>query len=156
MIKIEHDWMPRKVSPQTMNFNEAVEIILRYEAGYSNNPLDPGGETNFGISKRAFPEVDIKNLTREDAIDIYHREFWDKYGIDTLPEDIRLLYFDCAINQGPGRANLLFKQSHGQGKDLAASFAKARLDHYISLSGWPRFGSGWARRLFDIALMSVV
>ena len=53
-----------------MTFEEAVKSVLKHEGGYVNDPKDPGGETNFGISKRAFPDLDIKNLTEEDAIEI--------------------------------------------------------------------------------------
>jgi hypothetical protein len=48
-------------------FDEAVKMVLKHEGGYVNHPSDPGGETNFGISKRAYPEVDIANLTEEEA-----------------------------------------------------------------------------------------
>jgi lysozyme family protein len=58
------------------DFDQAVEFVLGHEGGYSNDPNDPGGETNFGISKRSYPDVDIKNLTREGAKEIYRRDFW--------------------------------------------------------------------------------
>lgn len=57
-------------------FDKAIPTILRNEGGYVNNPTDPGGETNFGISKRSFPDVDIKNLTQEKAVAIYRSSFW--------------------------------------------------------------------------------
>jgi lysozyme family protein len=58
------------------DFEQAVEFVLGHEGGYSNDPNDPGGETNFGISKRAYPNVDIKNLTRDGAKEIYLHDFW--------------------------------------------------------------------------------
>lgn len=57
-------------------FETAVEAVLRHERGYVNDPLDAGGETNFGISKRRYPTVDIKGLTRDQAIFYYKRDFW--------------------------------------------------------------------------------
>src|SRR5690606_28008981 len=54
-------------------FRRAVEVVLKHEGGYVNNPSDPGGETKYGISKRSYPELDIANLTQEDAIAIYYR-----------------------------------------------------------------------------------
>jgi lysozyme family protein len=52
------------------NFDLAVEFVLRHEGGLVHNPHDPGGTTNFGISQRAYPEVDIGNLTRDEAKEI--------------------------------------------------------------------------------------
>ena len=54
-----------------VNFDEIIEVVLHHEGGYVNDPKDPGGETNFGIAKRSHPDVDIKNLTKEGAKDIY-------------------------------------------------------------------------------------
>ena len=53
-------------------FNEIIEKILEHEGGYVDDPLDAGGETNFGITKKFYPNVDIKNLTEEQAKKIYH------------------------------------------------------------------------------------
>ena len=51
-------------------FDEIIDVVLHHEGGYVNDPKDPGGETNYGISKRAYPDVDIKNLTEDGAKDI--------------------------------------------------------------------------------------
>uniref|UniRef100_UPI0039E582BF glycosyl hydrolase 108 family protein n=1 Tax=Klebsiella pneumoniae TaxID=573 RepID=UPI0039E582BF len=59
-------------------FDDLIGRVLGHEGGYVNDPRDPGGETQFGISKRAYPNVDIKGLTRETAISIYKRDFWDR------------------------------------------------------------------------------
>lgn len=58
------------------NFDHSIEIVLHHEGGYVNNKKDPGGETNFGISKRSYPDINIKALTRESAKAIYFRDFW--------------------------------------------------------------------------------
>src|SRR6266700_2325053 len=65
-----------KYSPE---FIIAVKVVLVDEGGYSNDPDDPGGETNYGIDKRSHPDVDIKNLTEAQAIDIYYTDYWQKY-----------------------------------------------------------------------------
>ena len=54
-------------------FNEIIEKVLEHEGGYVNDPHDAGGETNYGIAKRWYPNVDIKNLTKEQAKKIYKR-----------------------------------------------------------------------------------
>lgn len=66
------------------NFEKAVAFVLRHEGGYTNDNRDPGGETKFGISKRAYPSLDIKNLTEEQAKVIYRRDYWDRAGCGDL------------------------------------------------------------------------
>ena len=83
-----------------MKFSEAIEIVLKHEGGYVNSKDDPGGETNYGISKRSFPKYDIKNLTEEDAKDIYKRHFWDVSKADKVKDELRLDYFDMCVNMG--------------------------------------------------------
>ncbi len=82
-----------------------VQDTLGHEKGYIHDPADPGGETNFGISKRSYPHLDIKNLTREQAIEIYYRDFWLKPKISQL-EDFALArrLFDLGVNCGPATA----------------------------------------------------
>ena len=82
------------------SFDEIIEIVLEHEGGYVNDPDDPGGETNFGVSKRAYPNVDIKNLTEDAAKDIYRRDYWDRNHCEDLPDELRHVYFDMCINQG--------------------------------------------------------
>jgi lysozyme family protein len=141
------------------DFDKAVQFVLsdKIEGGYVNNPADPGGETNFGISKRAHPNVDIKNLTREGAIAIYKREYWDPIGGDDLPAPLDLVLFDSAVNEGPGTAkNHLQAALESQdltdisGADplwLATDIIFQRLDRYTGLKNWPAFGKGWTRRM---------
>ena len=82
-------------------FSECIDIVLRNEGGYSNNSLDPGGETNFGICKKYYPEIDIKNLTREKAIDIYYCDYWLKMNLNNIyDENLVLQIFDCGVNCG--------------------------------------------------------
>ena len=83
-----------------MNFNEIIEKVLEHEGGYVNDPSDLGGETNYGITKRFYPDVDIKNLTREQAKDIYKRDYWDKNRVESLPENLWHIFFDMSINMG--------------------------------------------------------
>ena len=94
-----------------MTFEEAVKSVLKHEGGYVNDPKDPGGETNFGISKRAFPDLDIKNLTEEDAIEIYHKEYWKPAGVEDLPERLWAIYFDMAVNMGRKRACWILQEA---------------------------------------------
>lgn len=82
-----------------VNFDTAFDRLIGHEGGYVNNPADPGGETNWGISKRSYPHIDIKNLTRDDAKVIYRQDFWDVLGEDAHPA-IKFQVFDFAVNSG--------------------------------------------------------
>lgn len=83
------------------NFDKAIEKVLINEGGYVNDPADSGGETKFGISKRAYPSVDIKNLTADEAKAIYKKDYWDKIKGDDIADDV-VAYeiFDTAVNMG--------------------------------------------------------
>lgn len=84
----------------------ATERLLGHEGGYVNDPRDPGGETNFGLTKRTFPELDIKSLTREEAIAVYKAEYWDGLRLGEV-EDQRVaeVIYLWAVNSAnpPGR-----------------------------------------------------
>ncbi|NLM40406.1 MAG: secretion activating protein [Firmicutes bacterium] len=93
-------------------FMKAVEVVLRHEGGYVNDLNDPGGETKFGISKRSYPDLDIKNLTREQAIEIYYNDWWQRYGYGRLQDDtVATKVFDLAVNMGPATAHRLLQEA---------------------------------------------
>lgn len=154
-----------------MKFEEAVEVILELEGGYVSDPRDAGGETSFGISKKAYPSLDIAGLKREEAIAIYKRDYWDKNNLDRIPEVLRLPLFDCAINQGsyfsistlqrllgliadghvgPQTVEALIKHKNIDG--LREQFFRKRMSAYSTNKLWPVFGAGWANRLLEVAL----
>tara|TARA_Y100001938_G_C8058110_1_gene415647 strand:- start:469 stop:942 length:474 start_codon:yes stop_codon:yes gene_type:complete len=92
-------------------FNRAVKKVLHHEGGYVNDPSDPGGETKYGISKRAYPDLDIKGLTEQDAIDIYYKDYWIRGKCEILPKSIREVYFDMVVNMGKKRAVLVLQEA---------------------------------------------
>lgn len=148
-----------------MNFDTAFERLIGHEGGYVNHPSDPGGETNFGISKRSYPGEDIKGMTLARAKEIYRRDFWGPAGCDAVPPAIRFDLFDMAVNAGVGRAARTVQRAVGEVEDgiigprtlqalgsmpaarLIARFNGHRLEHMASLPTWPAFGRGWARRI---------
>ena len=86
-------------------FIPAIRVVLRHEGGYSNNPRDRGGETNFGISKRSYPRLDIKSLTRAEAKAIYRRDFWRPGRFGSIrSQTVATKAFDMAVNMGRKRA----------------------------------------------------
>lgn len=150
-------------------FDAVIPVILRSEGGYVNDSADPGGETKFGISKAAYPTVDIKGLTEEKAKAIYRRDYWEKPRIDRLPAPIDLAVFDAAVNKGPGVAIKLLQTAVGADqdgiigpqtldavtiRDPEATFRRylaIRAIYYSRLGGFPRFGLGWMTRLMALA-----
>ena len=102
-----------------VEFDDIIEVVLHHEGGYVNDPKDPGGETNFGIAKRSHPDVDIANLTKEGAKEIYKEVYWDGNKVEELPEELRHIYFDMCVNQGKGRAVKILQQAaNAKGADL--------------------------------------
>jgi lysozyme family protein len=140
-----------------MDFAQAVAIVLEHEGGYVNHGSDPGGETNYGISKRAYPKLNIKELTKREAIDIYRNDYWNAMNCEQLPPELRLMVFDCAVNQGVGTASKILKiiNLKGEMKVALKEFAEKRLTRYASLNTFPVFGAGWVRRLISILIYSL-
>lgn len=155
-----------------MSFDLCVEIVIKAEGGYNNNPYDPGSTTKYGISARAYPGTDIVNLTRDAAIKIYRRDYWEKGKVESLPSSIHLLYFDACVNQGIDSAVRCLQKAVGaridgilgpdtraaiqntESRALIALYAQARHDFYTRLRGWEHFGKGWSRRLLEMTIWS--
>ena len=88
----------------TKAFEKAFEDVIGLEGGYVNDPKDPGGETKFGISKRSYPKIDIKDLSLEEANGIYKRDFWDKLRLDKIDPEVAREIFEVAVNAGLKRS----------------------------------------------------
>ena len=100
-------------------FDEIIDVTLKHEGGYVNDPNDLGGETNLGITKRFYPDLDIKNLTKEEAKDIYRRDYWDKFKVDKMPDNLKHIYFDMSVNQGKRTAvKILQRATNAKGAKL--------------------------------------
>ena len=91
-------------APYPAVFVRAVLRVLGNEGGFVDLAADPGGATAFGISHRDYPNLDIRNLTRDGAIEIYFRDFWRTGRYSELPESIAVKLFDLSINMGPSHA----------------------------------------------------
>lgn len=151
------------------NFNEAIDIILKHEGGYVNDPKDPGGETKYGISKRAFPSLDIKNLTIDKAKEIYKINYWEPVKGELINHQILATnIFDFAVNAGvvvsvktiqklvnvsiDGKLGLVSTVAINQrnGDELNFSFTKERFEFYKRLCEKKpdllKFLNGWKIR----------
>jgi len=148
-----------------ISFDEAFTRLLGHEGGYVNDPADPGGETNWGISKRSYPQLNIKGLTKEAAMVIYHTDFWQPLA-DAAPA-IKFQVFDFAVNSGISTAIRKLQVVVGVADDghwgpmSKVALAKLdtcdvllllnaeRLEYMAKLKAWPDFSRGWARRIAD-------
>lgn len=152
------------------NFRALIERTLSHEGGYQSPEQaiargDPGGETNWGISKRSYPTVDIKALTRDGAIAIYERDFWNRVHGNELPPGFAFQALDAAINSGIERTVMWMQQAAGVADDghwgpvtrtavantgeadMVLLFLSLRLEFMTRLSNWPVNSRGWARRI---------
>lgn len=148
-----------------MNFDQAFDRLIGHEGGYTPGVGDPGGETNWGISKRSYPNLDIKALTREQAKEIYRRDFWQRINADRLSDGVAFQVFDFAVNSGIDTAVRHLQRALGVADDghwgpvsqsAADSMSESdqimqlsaeRLDFMSRLSNWQVAGKGWARRI---------
>ena len=165
------------------NFLKAHKHIYKAEGGYTNNPNDSGnyvdGEligTNYGISAPVLksylgrtPSVsDMINLKYSDALKIYKHEYWDRINGDNIKnQDVALLIYDGAVNQGLGAIKRMVDKSLARQGKLFDNFSKdiksinnsnqRKLfndiwqERYSSYSkGQAEFRQGWISRLEDI------
>jgi len=152
------------------NFNNMIGKTLKSEGGYVKDPYDPGGETKFGISKRAHPDVDIRSLTKDQAKEIYRKEYYEAPGVHRIAyPDVAFRVFDFGVNAGPTRSITVLQEAlnnlggkvkvtgelndetlaelykHGPG-DVVKEFRAGAERFYKSLPH-KRYLKGWLRRL---------
>lgn len=155
-----------------MDFDTAFTKLLGHEGGYVNHPNDPGGETNWGVTKAVARDFgytgSMRDLPRDTAKRIYRVKYWDTVKADEMPDAVRYPLFDAAVNSGVGQAARWLQRALGvadDGKIGAITIAKAkqsdgvavasamigqRLQFMTNLSTWPAFGKGWARRIASL------
>lgn len=148
-------------------FDQLIGRVLGAEGGYTNDPADPGGETNWGISKRSYPHLDIRALTREEAVEIYRRDFWQRVHGDEMPPVLAFHLLDFAVNSGVETAIRKLQHELGVADDgiwgpvtkaaaaacnppvTALMLLAARLDFMRRLKNWPAASAGWAGRIAE-------
>lgn len=156
-----------------MSFDKAFEHVVGLEGGYVNDPRDPGGETKYGITKRDHPNVDIPNLTMDQAKDIYRAGYWIPARCDDLPWPLAAFVFDAAVNQGPGASikmlqkslnvsqdgvignNTLASLKRADQRELCAMFMANRALRYTGTQNFDVYGLGWFKRLFAITMGAI-
>lgn len=141
-------------------FEKSMSFIFGSEGGYSNHPNDKGGRTNYGVTqatyngwrrKKGLPIKDVKNISRDEAKQLYYEEFWVPSGASDLedPRDAYIL-FDMAVNSSPSTAKKLFRESEGN----AYKFLNNRKRFYNNIiksdPTQKSFEQGWMNRLNDV------
>lgn len=153
-----------------LTFDTVFERSVSHEDGYVNDPNDPGGETKWGISKRSYPHLNIASLTREQALELYRRDFWERLGGETVIgngdyDGVAFQLFDFALNSGVETAVRYLQRALGVAddghfgpvsrsamvaqseSDIILALNAGRLDFMTRLSNWSHAGKGWARRI---------
>lgn len=150
------------------NFDQAFIELLGHEGGYSNDPNDPGGETNWGITVAVARENgyigSMKDMDQSVAKAIYTKKYWLE-AFEQLPYPVAFQVFDAAVNSGVGQAVRWLQRAVGAADDgklgpvtlqaakaadplkLVLLFNAERLAFMTNLSTWSSFGKGWARRI---------
>ena len=160
-----------------MDFDKAFERVVGLEGWFDNDSRDRGNWTSgvigqvqlkgtkYGIAAHAYPNLDIKNLTLDQAKEIYRRDYWGRCHNDDLPACVRYDMFDTAVNSGVGTAIKLMQKALGVTPDgvwgpnttaavtkidpemLDKKFAGFRLMYLTDCAAWPTYAKGWVRRV---------
>jgi lysozyme family protein len=155
-----------------MDFDLAFKMLIQHEGGFSNHAADPGGKTMFGITEAVARENGYKgempNLPIDLAKRIYRDRYWDAVRAEELPASVRYAVFDAAVNSGPRQAIRWLQRAVGAKDDgiigpqtlalvrsvnqekLVRVVLAQRLRFMSTLSNWPAFSRGWARRIADL------
>ena len=132
-----------------VTFESEIEKLLAREGGYVNHPADRGGETKYGISANANPDIDIKALTREGAKKLYKDRYWDKANISNLPENMRGPGFDAVVNHGVGGGLPMIAQAYGDPTALANIRQQKYQDIVSNDPTQAVFAKGWQNRMAE-------
>ncbi len=155
-------------------FDQAFAFTIGAEGGYSNDPKDPGSETNYGISKRQYPSLDIPNITLEGAKGIYRVDYWNVIRGDDLHPVLASFLFDFAVNSGTRAASVALQKAVGAlpdgrvGPKTLALVSRLPLrqilrlvfvDRACIMANSPvrdRYEHGWFARLYDVTEVALL
>lgn len=154
-------------------FPFAFNWVVNREGGYENDPRDPGGETKYGIDKRSYPSLDIKNLTIETAREVYSA-IWNGNKCGVMPAGIAFFHFDCCVNQGSHAATRMLQSAVREQRNifvdgligvqtvaalaamdneqlarLLRDYCRARVQRYFTTAAYRIYGGGWINRVLE-------
>ena len=163
------------------NLIPSMRALMSHEGGFVNNPKDPGGMTNLGVTQRVWEawvghsvgEKEMRALTPVIVAPMYKRKYWDKVSGDLLPSGVDHAVFDFAVNSGPGQAAKILQRVLGVKQDgdiglvtlekalsidsskLIDDYNDARLAFLKSLPAWVNFGNGWDNRVAKVTTEAI-
>ena len=158
-------------------FEESFRRVISSEGNYTDDSSDPGNwtggkvgigtlkGTKFGISAASYPSLDIKNLTPNQAREIYYKDYWQKLHLDEVEPALAYQIFDAAVQHGRVRAIKILQQALGITADgvfgiatskslkncnqvlLTLQYIKQRLEYYTKIGNFNLYGRGWVTRM---------
>ena len=153
----------------SLSFKQIFDRLIGHEGGYVDDPRDPGGETNWGVTKRTAQANgytgNMKTMTRQQAYEIYYRAFWLRYNCEQMPDAVAYQFFDAAVNHGFGNASRMLQRAvgvlddgiigkysleainHNPISDTLMVLNGERLNFYTRLKNFDRYGKGWVDRV---------
>lgn len=159
-------------------FDRCHAVTAVWEGGWSDNKKDRGGKTMYGITQatlsawlgRPASVAEIRGLTKQTALAIYRKNYWDRVSGDELPAGIDLVVYDWGVNSGPKRAVVALQSILGVEPDgwvgdktlralklcnvaeVIQSMHERRMAFLKGLGKeqWAEFGKGWTNRVNDI------
>lgn len=168
--------------PSPSNFDAALARVLVSEGGYVNNPKDPGGATNKGITQRVYNlyrqrlgNADIKpvqSISDAEVRQIYKEQYWDVAKCDSLPIGVSYCVFDGDVNSGVSQSTKWLQRALGLVVDgvigpntitaaneadpdtLIDAICDRRMAYLKALSGWKYFGKGWTPRVAHVRVVA--
>jgi lysozyme family protein len=160
-----------------MKFENAFTRTVALEGNYQCDRHDRGnwttgkvgvgklGGTKYGISAMAYPELDIPNLTIQQAKEIYRRDWWEKLNLDRYSGMLSYQIFDASVNHGIRGAVKILQNAVGaipdgvigdhtisltrrfRDEDLVMLYLGARIEYYVTLASFDQYGRGWMNRM---------
>ena len=158
------------------NFEQCLALVLKAEGGFVDNPKDPGGMTNLGVTKATWEayvkhpvdEAAMRSLGPMDVAPLYQSRYWNVARCDELPSGVDYVVFDCAVNSGVSQAVKFIQRalnvvvdgiigaqtiaaaSQREPSELIEQVCEERLQFLQSLRTWDAFGKGWQRRVESV------
>ena len=160
-----------------MRFEKVFDRVIGHEGSFTRDPNDRGNWTSgkvnngilkgtkYGISAMTYPDLDIANLTLEKAKEIYLRDWWERFELDRFGNALAYQMFDCAINNGIGRAYEMLQRAlgveadgiigektiralkHSREDDLVLLFIAERIAYFARAKTRVLYGDGWMNRM---------
>ena len=166
------------------NLSRVLDWLNLSEGGYVNDPKDPGGPTNRGITERVWhswqrnnglEQSSVRGITKEQAEQIFIEQYFEPVWFNRLPPGLDYCMADYSVNSGPARAVKELQRvltgltvdgimgnntlaAINDNKDTAVlieTVCKKRLAFMKTLRHWPRFKNGWTTRVNEVEETSV-